>query len=142
MAKRIRVGNLYGIPLPNGKYAFGRIMQDAGIAIYEYIGDNIYDLPPNKNYQFIIGIYKTDINKDLIYLDYIPFENVEEEWPPPSYIYDVIGGGYDLYYKGVITPSTYEECKGKEATAIWHTYHIVDRILGDTKWGGILEKPF
>jgi hypothetical protein len=139
MAKRIKVGNLYGIPLPNGKFAFGRIMQDAGIAIYSYIGTDINDLPVNEEYQFIVGIYKTDINKDLVYIKNIAFENEESEWPPPSYIYDVISGGYEIYHKGEIYPSCKEKCIGLEATAVWHTNHIIDRIIGDDKWGGILQ---
>ena len=92
MAKRIKIGNLYGIPLTNGKSAFGRLLRDAGIAIYRHIGIDINDLPINEDYQFIVGI--PDINKDLIYIDNIPFESEEHEWPPPSYIYDAIGNRY------------------------------------------------
>lgn len=139
LAKRIRVGNLYGICLPNGRFAFGRIMRDAGIAIYEHIGNDINDLPIHEKYQFIVGIYKSDINKDLIYIDHIPFEDEEQEWPPPSYIFDQIGGKYEIYHKGIITHSCFCECIGLEQTAVWHTNHIVDRILGDPKWGGKLE---
>jgi len=139
MAKRIKVGNLYGMPLPNGKFAFGRIMQDAGIAIYSYIGTDVNDLPVNEEYQFIVGIYKTDIKKDLIYIKNIPFESEELEWPPPSYIYDVISGRYQIYHKGEVYSSCKEKCIGLEAAAVWHTNHIIDRIMGDDKWGGILK---
>lgn len=139
MAKRIRVGNLYGIPLPNGKFAFGRLMRDSRIAIFSHIGISINDLPKIENYQFIVGIYKSDINKDLIYIENIPFESEELEWPPPSYIYDQIGGSYEIYHKGIIKPSSKEQCIGLECTAVWHTNHIIDRIMGDEKWGGILK---
>jgi hypothetical protein len=139
MAKRIKVGNLYGIPLPNGKLAFGRLMRDGGIAIYKHIGIDVIDVPAGEEYQFIVGIYKTDINKDLIYIKNIPFENEELEWPPPSYIYDSISEKYEIYHKGEIHPSCREKCIGLEATAAWHTHHIIDRIMGDDKWGGVLK---
>lgn len=35
--KRVKLGDVYAIPLPNGMYAFGRVMRDAGIAIYNII---------------------------------------------------------------------------------------------------------
>ncbi|MDQ0975879.1 hypothetical protein QFZ31_005757 [Neobacillus niacini] len=43
--KRIKIGDVYAIPLPNGKYAFGRIFKDAGIGIYKDIGESIEDTP-------------------------------------------------------------------------------------------------
>lgn len=139
LTKRIKVGNMYGITLPNGKFAFGRIMRDAGIAVYSHIGNDITDLPITDEYQFIVGIYKTDINKDLIYIKNIPFETEENEWPPPCYIHDIISDKYEIYYKGEISPSFKERCVGLERAAVWHTNHIIDRVMGDDKWGGILE---
>ena len=139
MAKRIKVGNLYGIHLPNGKVAFGRCMRESSIAIYNHIGYDINDLPKDEMFQFIVGIYQTDINKDLTYIDYLPFDSEEKEWPPDSYIYDVIDGGYSIYHRGEISPSSKEKCIGLEFTGAWHTYHIVDRIMGDDKWGGVLK---
>lgn len=139
LAKRVKVGNLYGISLPNGKFAFGRIMRDAGIAIYNHIGNDITDLPINEQYQFIVGIYKPDINNDLIFIKNIPFENEEQEWPPPSYIHNMVSGEYEIYYKGEISPSSKKECIGLERAAVWHINHIIDRIIGDDRWGSILK---
>jgi len=39
--KKIRLGDVYAIPLPNGKFAFGRIFKDACLGIYKYIGNSI-----------------------------------------------------------------------------------------------------
>jgi hypothetical protein len=113
LTKRIKVGNLYGISLPDGKVAFGRLMRDATIAIYSHIGNDINDLPKSEEYQFIVGIYKTDINKELIYIKNIPFVNEDQEWPPPSYIHDMISDKYKIYNKGEITPSS------KRSASVW-----------------------
>ncbi|MFL0246080.1 hypothetical protein [Candidatus Clostridium stratigraminis] len=48
LIKRIKIGNIYGITLPNGKFAFGRLLRDAGIAVYSHIGNDITDLPINE----------------------------------------------------------------------------------------------
>ncbi|WP_222928522.1 Imm26 family immunity protein [Sutcliffiella horikoshii] len=56
--KRIKIGDVYAIPLPNGKYAFGRIFKDAGIGIYKYIGESIEDISKEEEYQFIVGVYQ------------------------------------------------------------------------------------
>ncbi|MFL0268078.1 hypothetical protein [Candidatus Clostridium radicumherbarum] len=135
MAHRIRIGNLYGIPLPNSKFAFGRYMRDASIAIYKHIGNDISDIPKDEDYQFIVGIYTADINKDLILIDNLPFENKEHEWPPPTYILDKISGEYEIYYRGEINRASKDKCIDMEKASIWHTNHIIDRILGDNKWG-------
>ena len=37
--KRAKIGNIYEIPLPNGKKAFGRLYKEGTLAIYEKICD-------------------------------------------------------------------------------------------------------
>lgn len=133
--KRIKLGDIYAIPLPNGKYAFGRIFRDAGIAIYKHLGDSIEDLPQTEDYQFIVGVYEDVLKSgDWPVVDNRPFANEEEAWPPPNCIIDSISGGYSIYYKGQITKSTKEECEGLEEAAVWDKHHIIDRIMGDDKW--------
>jgi hypothetical protein len=48
--RRRKIGDVYAIPLPNNKFAFGRTFNDAGIGIYKHIGKNIEDLPKNEDY--------------------------------------------------------------------------------------------
>jgi len=55
---RIRIGNVYAIPLPDRKFAFGRKLGEASIAIYKHIGESIKDTPQNEEYRFIVGVYK------------------------------------------------------------------------------------
>ncbi len=133
--KRIKLGDVYVIPLPNGKYAFGRVMRDAGFAIYKHIGNSIEDIPKNEEYQFVVGVYK-DVLQCGIWkvVDNRPFNNEEQSWPPKTYIIDKINGSYSIYHKGEISSSTQEECEGLEKAAIWDAHHIIDRIMGKDKW--------
>jgi hypothetical protein len=50
--RRIKLGDVYAIPLPDGKFAFGRRFKDASIAIYKHIGKTLVDVPQNEEYQF------------------------------------------------------------------------------------------
>jgi hypothetical protein len=132
--KRIKIGDIYAIPLPNGKYAFGRIFKDAGIGIYKYIGESIEDIPKGEEYQFIVGIYEDVLKSgDWTVVENRPFMSDDEAYPPPSCIIDIISGKYSIYHKGEIRSSTKSECEGLEVAAVWADNHIIDRIMGDDK---------
>ena len=133
--QREKVGNLYAIPLPDGKFGFGRLYRDGAIAIYKHIGQSVDDAPQSEEYQFIVGVYKNVLTcGEWPVIESRPFENEEEAWPPPTFIWDVGTGRYNQYYKGEITSSTKAACKGLERCAVWDAQHIVDRIMGDDKW--------
>ncbi|MCL1885766.1 MAG: immunity 26/phosphotriesterase HocA family protein [Dehalococcoidia bacterium] len=134
-AQKDKLGNIYAIPLPNRKFAFGRSMADADIAIYKHIGDTIEDIPKEEKYQFIVGVYKDVLTSgDWPLVENRPFKNEDESWPPPTFIWDQSTGKYNQYYKGQITPSTKAACKGLERCAVWDAHHIIDRIMGDDTW--------
>jgi hypothetical protein len=63
-----------------------------------------------------------------------PFSNEEEAFPPPKYIRDSISGEYSIYYKGEIRRSIIAECEGLEVAAVWEKHHIIERIMGESKW--------
>lgn len=132
---KVLLGDVYSIPLPDGKFAFGRIFNDASIAIYTHIGKVIDDLPQCEEYQFVVGIYRNLLDSGAwTVVDHRPFCNQDESWPPPNYCYDIISKKFSIYYKGEFLPSTEDECKGLEQAAVWDANHIVDRIMGDDKW--------
>ncbi|QFT90805.1 hypothetical protein FIU87_19345 [Bacillus sp. THAF10] len=133
--KRIKLGDVFAVPLPNGEYCFGRRFKDAGIAIYKYIGKSLADTPPQDDYQFIVGVYEDVLRSgEWPYIEILPFHNEEEAWPPPSCIIDSITGDYSIYYMGEIRDAGKEECVGLEIAAVWEGSQIIDRIMGDDKW--------
>lgn len=133
--KRIKLGDVYAIPLPDGRYAFGRVFDDGGIAIYKYIGNSIEDIPNQEDYQFIVGVYKYVLQSgDWPIVENRPFINEEDSCPPPQCIIDPIDGSYSIYYNGEIRDSNKEECEGLEEAAVWADNHIIDRIMGDDTW--------
>ena len=135
--KRIRpkLGDIFMIPLPNGRYAYGKVLRDASVGIYEPILDHPSDTPINSSFAFVVGLY-SDILKSGIWpiVGHESFGSEEQEWPPPYYIKDTISGKFSIYNKGKIREATEEECEGLEKAAVWEAHHIIDRIMGDTKW--------
>ncbi|WCF09568.1 immunity 26/phosphotriesterase HocA family protein [Paenibacillus thiaminolyticus] len=132
---RIKLGDVYAIPLPDGRVGFGRRFKDASIAIYQHIGDSMEDTPPDEEYQFIVGVYD-DVLKSGQWpvIENRPFKDEEEAWPPPACIIDKLSGGYSIYQKGEIRQASKEECEGLEIAAVWEGEHIIDRIMGDDRW--------
>ena len=117
--KRVKLGDIYAIPLPNGMYGFGRVMRDAGIAIYKYTSNNVEDVSQIEEYQFIVGVYKDVLQGGTwTVVGNRAFNNEEESWPPKQYIVDKINGSYSIYHKGEIISATKEECQGMEEAAV------------------------
>lgn len=138
--RRRKVGDVYAIPLPNGKFAFGRAFRDAGIGIYHHIGKDINDLPQEEEYQFIVGIYESALKSgSWPFVENRPFKSEDEEWPPPSCIKDSLSGNFEIYYKGEIRKGTKEDCGAMEIAAVWEAEHIIDRIMGDDTWTKSLD---
>jgi hypothetical protein len=133
--KRKKIGDVYAIPLPNKKYAFGRVFKDAGFGVYEHIGESIEDTPKSENYQFIVGVYDHALKSgEWTVVENRPFDDEDAAYPPPMCIIDSISGEYSIYHKGEIRNATKSECEGLEIAAVWDANHITDRIMGDDKW--------
>lgn len=128
--KKLKLGDVYCIPLPNGKIAFARLFKEYTLAVYKKMYSDISDLPVSEDYVFIVGVYK-DLLQDGKWkiVGNRPFISDYESWPPPQCIKDKINGSYSLYYKGDIKPSTEAECAGLEHVAAWDRHHIIDRIM-------------
>lgn len=130
--KRIRpkVGDIFQIPLPDGRFAYGKVFWDASVGIYRKVFDEPTEPPIRSRFAFIVGLYD-DILKSGVWpiVGHEPFASEEDTWPPPNYIKDIISGEYSIYHKGEIRPSTKEECRGLEEAAVWDAHHVIDRIV-------------
>jgi hypothetical protein len=135
--KRIlpKVGDIFQIPLPDGRFAYGKVFRDASVGVYQKIFDSPTELPIEAPFAFIVGLYN-DILKSGVWpiVGHEPFASEEDEWPPPNYVKDIISGEYSIYHKGEMRPSTAEECRGLEEAAVWDAHHVIDRIMGGTKY--------
>ena len=140
--RRLKLGDIYEIPLPNGKNAYGRLFKECTLAIYKLRGNDVSELPNEESYECYIAVYK-----DLLQDGEWPivanrkFEAEEDAWPPAKVVVDAITKKGSLYYKGVIMPCEYEECKDLEVVAVWDRHHVVDRLMGNDIWEKQLGRP-
>lgn len=133
--KKLKLGDLYRIPITDGRFAYGRLFKEFTLAIYKDIFEDVLILPTNENYMFFVGVYK-DLLQDGEWevVENRAFLTDDDAWGPPLCIIDKISGKYSMYLKGQIVPSTKAECEGLEQAAAWDRQHVVDRIMGETKW--------
>ena len=94
--KRPRPGTVVQIKLPNGRYAYGRVYDEAGLGVYSQITDEPHKPPiGSRDFQFIIGVYnKVLTSGEWPIVGKDSFGENEDPWPPPRCIIDSISGKY------------------------------------------------
>ncbi len=133
--KKINLGDVYEIALPDGNFAYGRIFQDGCIGIYKEISSIPKQIPESEAYLFVVGVYEDVLKSgDWEIVGNVPFKAEDDAWPPPMCIIDKISGEYSIYHQGEITDATEDQCTGMEEAAVWEAEHIIDRILGKNMW--------
>lgn len=130
MTRRVRprVGDVVQIALPDGAFAYGRVLRDAAIAVYRELSTAGAEPPVgSRDYQFVVGIYD-DALASLPVVGQDPSTNAEEDWPPPFCVTDKISGRKSIYHHGEMRPAAEGDCDELEPAAVWELAHIVDRI--------------
>ena len=128
---RFKIGDVFQIALPNGKYAYGRIYKDASVGIYRQLTSEP-NQPPigSRDFLFHVGLYRPILSSgEWPIIAHDKFESSESKWPPPYYIKDEISGEYEIYHQGEIRKSSAKECKGLERAAVWGSSHVINRIM-------------
>lgn len=129
--RKIKIGDIYAIPLPNGMYAYARVFKDAGLGVYNKLGNTLDpEINDEWKYQFVISVFQ-DLLQDgqWIYVKNFPFEQKDDKWPPKRYMKDSVNGSYSIYYKGEVRVASAEECEGLECAAVWDRELVVGRIM-------------
>ena len=134
MAKtKVHFGDVFQIPLPDGRFAYGRVYDDASVGIYCEISDEPFQPPlGSRSFLFTVGLYSDILEKgewEIIAKD--PFTIEESTWPPPYYVKDDFFGNYQIYHQGVLRPAEPQEIIGLEKAAVYDKHHIVERIINE-----------
>lgn len=140
--RRLKLGDIYEISLPDGRNAYGRLYKEYTLAIYDTRCNDVSELPEDNTYEFYVGVYKNLLQDgEWPVVANRSFASEEEAWPPPMVIIDAITQKGSLYHKGIISPCSYEECKDLEVVAVWDRHHVVDRLMGNDIWEKSLGSP-
>lgn len=131
MSHRVpRVGDVVQLPLPDGRFAYERVLRDAGVAFYsEYSEDP--GMPPigSRDFLFAVGVYADVLRQDDVpVVGTDPLDTNEDGWPPPTVIEDPITGEHRICYRGQMRPALGQEWVGLEEAAIWGKEHLLDRL--------------
>lgn len=129
-ARRRRVGEVLQIELPDGTFAYGRVLRDAAVGFYSRRSTQP-DRPPigDRDYEFVVGVYD-DAVKQWPVVGYDPSATADEDWPPPSVIVDPITGTRSIYERGEIRPPRENEVDLVEPAAVWDEPHLIERLSG------------
>ena len=131
--KTYNVGDVVLVPIDDSFFAFGRLMNDVSIAIYNLTSHTSIDVRDlvGKDVLFDAGVFDTNIvNGEWKIIGSIPFNTPDESWPTPKYIRDVVKPGhYSVYYKGEI-----EACSEREALELeQQLMYKPDQLVGEIK---------
>lgn len=140
--KRLKLGDIYEIGLPNGKKAYARLFKEYTLAIYKGFYNHISELLDGAEYFRFIGVYR-DLLQDGAWkiVGNRPFQSEEDAWPPPRCVVDAITKRGSLYHRGKIIPCACEQCRDLEVVAAWDRRHVVDMLMGDTRVDQSIRKP-
>jgi hypothetical protein len=113
--KSIRVGDIFRIDLPNGRFAFGCVLRDASVGIYRgtYARPDFPAGMETVRFAFVTGIYSDILPSGVCpVVGHREFAAVDDEWPPPTCMLGGVGGQAAIYYKGADCPVQARGCGG------------------------------
>lgn len=124
------------------KKAYARLFKEYTLALYNGVYDDYTEVPLEESYFRYIGVYKKVLTDGVWKIvGNRPFSNEDDAWTPPKVVVDAISGKGSLYYKREIKHCSFEECKDLEVVAAWDRNHIIDMLMGETKWDDSIRKP-
>lgn len=128
--KRTQVGDVVQVALPDGRFAYGRVLLDAGVAFYRHMSRAPGEPPiGSRDYLFVVGVYDDLPGRAFPIVGHDPAQGPDDDWPPPNCVRDPITGATSIYHKGEMYPAPEEDCEGLEPAEIWDADDIIERLL-------------
>ena len=95
--RKPKVGDVLQFKLPDGTYAYRRVLRDACLAFYRHRTSESARPPiGERDFEFIVGVYD-DVVRSHPVVGHDPSANDDEDWPPPQGITDPIDGSRRIY---------------------------------------------
>lgn len=133
--KHPQVGDVVQVALPNGHYAYGRVLRDGAVAFYR-VRSAGPGQPPigSREFDFIVGVYEDVLTSGtwpVIGKD--PSSDPDEDWPPPESVTDPITKRVKIYERGQMRVGSEGEAGRLEPAAVWDSQHVLDRLMQPSK---------
>ena len=129
--RRPKTGSVLQFELPDGRFAYGRVLRDASVAFYSSRTDSPRQPPlGERDYEFVVGVYDHVLRAaDVLVVGDDPSLDDSDEWPPPYRVRDPISGAVSTYHHGAFHEATEEECRDLEPAAAWDRGHLLQRLM-------------
>jgi hypothetical protein len=121
----LSLGDVIAIPLPDGKFAHGRIYRNV-IGIYEGLSERLLRSedfaghPPKRFFYYTSLPGRGCYQKNWVFIGHIPFAEGEDIFAPPMQARDDFGlSGTRIYHRGRFSRATKEDVRGLQ---IYRTY--------------------
>jgi hypothetical protein len=129
-------GDVVAIPLPNGRFAHGRIYQDS-IGVYQGLSaglkaiEDFHSAKPKRFFRYIsMGRYQ----KDWRFVGHVPFGPDADRHAPPMHARDDFGlSGTRIYHKGSFRRATKEEVRGLQIFKIYSPPALARYLAGERR---------
>lgn len=133
MAIRPKMGDVFEIPLPDGKVAYCRLYKDVCVGVFNLISANSELLATVRGNEiaFFSHVF-THAMKDGSWkkIGNIPFSSEDEAWPPPQYRQDIINKtSFTICHKGECWPATEKQVQGMERELMRKPGQLIDEIV-------------
>ncbi len=136
--RRPRVGAVVQVALPDGRYAYGRVLEDAAIGFYRARTAEP-GTPPigSRDYEFVVGITDEALREWPV-VGQDPGRDPDDDWPPPRYVENP-PGSYRIYERGALRPASREQVRGLEPQGVYAARHVIDRLTTGRRMPTVAE---
>jgi hypothetical protein len=129
--RKAQPGDVCELALGDGRFAYGRVLKDASLAVYLSTSE-CAGTPPvgEREFLFTVGVYDDVLGSaSAPIVGHDGFLSEDEAWPPPYKIVDPITGAVRIYDRGQIREAKdLVSARELENAAVWDLHHIVERI--------------
>ena len=131
-AKKIKrkVGDVLAIKLEDGSFSFGRVLEEPLIAFYDCKSVDKLSLEEIVSKPIIFKVWVMNSAVESGRWEVLGNEPLDQglEEIPKFFKQSPLNKKFSIYYQGVETPSTKEECQELERAAVWDPEHVEDRL--------------
>lgn len=131
MRKRPKFGDVFVVPLDDGRLSFGRMLQRTLMAFYDLIADDVPSVEHIVSRPVLFKIWVIDSSLRSGAWRIPENRSVDDDlaMEPQFFKQDALNGKLSIHQSdGGEISCTAEECEGLERAAVWDPSHVEDRL--------------
>ena len=133
--KRYDIGVVFAIPLPDGRFAYGKQFRDATVGVYRVVTSKLIPITQivGKRFAFHAGLFRLRMGQwPILGLD--KFASDEASWAPACYMEEILRpGSFSIYHRGTMRPATPSQVASLDEQVMYSPQGLIERILSE-RW--------